>query len=428
MRSIDAPAWRIALFTTTSTRPQSARTAPRASTTSPTSSRSIGSTGRVGRAPRSRPRSTRGCRGCDDRLLAADRVGLGAAFALALRAGGDGDVEARLGELERRCLADAPAGAGDQCDGGGGRWRPNLRPRSCTRRLGRGGGGGRRPRARRDGAGDDVGVDLVGQREPGGVTALDLVDGGIRPTDPTRARSVAPGRAALFRLCGRPRRGRHGCIRREGRGGDRRGERIGRAIALELAGRGADIAVADVNEERLAETAAAVSATGRGVLTQRCDVRSDAEVDAFRDATIDRFGQVDVLCNNAGVAVLGPPERVEMADWEWILQINVLGLAAACERSSRRCWPAAADTSSTRRRSPDLGLHVGRHAVHHVQVRRLRVLGRAGARPQAAGHRRVGLCPGLVTTNLAETARFLRRAARAAGPGTSTSRPRCRCR
>ena len=85
---------------------------------------------------------------------------------------------------------------------------------------------------------------------------------------------------------------------------------IGRAIALELAGRGADIAIADVNEERLAETAAAVSATGRGVLTQRCDVRSDAEVDAFRDATIARFGQVDVLCNNAGVAVLGPPERV----------------------------------------------------------------------------------------------------------------------
>ena len=120
MRSIDAPAWRIALFTTTSTRPQLGEDAPRASTTSPTSSRSM----RIDRAAcgarldLGRGRLEAAGDG-DDRLLAGP-VGLRAAFALALRAGGDGDVEARLGELEGRCLADAPAGAGDQCDGGGG--------------------------------------------------------------------------------------------------------------------------------------------------------------------------------------------------------------------------------------------------------------------------------------------------------------------
>ena len=101
---------------------------------------------------------------------------------------------------------------------------------------------------------------------------------------------------------------------------------IGRGIALEAARRGAKVAIADVNDERLATTLAELEAAGTDAIAVHCDVTRDADVDALRDQVIERWGHVDLLCNNAGVAVLGPAERVLMEDWEWILQINVLGI------------------------------------------------------------------------------------------------------
>ena len=70
---------------------------------------------------------------------------------------------------------------------------------------------------------------------------------------------------------------------------------IGRAIALELARRGASVAIADINETRLEATVAEVLGLGVDALGVRCDVTSDEAVDLFRDATINRFAHVDVL-------------------------------------------------------------------------------------------------------------------------------------
>lgn len=101
---------------------------------------------------------------------------------------------------------------------------------------------------------------------------------------------------------------------------------IGRGTALELARRGADVVVADIHDERLSDTAAAVTALGRRCLPVRCDVTSDADVDALAATAIAEFGAVDLLMNNAGIAVLGPSYRVPMDDWQRILDVNVLGL------------------------------------------------------------------------------------------------------
>jgi NAD(P)-dependent dehydrogenase (short-subunit alcohol dehydrogenase family) len=182
---------------------------------------------------------------------------------------------------------------------------------------------------------------------------------------------------------------------------------IGRSIALELARRGADVAIADVNTERLAETVSALTAVGRGALGVHCDVTSDVEVESFRDATLERFGRVDVLCNNAGVAVLGPPERVAMADWEWILQVNVLGLV----RGVRAFVPAmvergdghvvnTASVAGTWAYTWDAAPYItSKFAAYGFSESLARAL-----RPHGIGVS--VLCPGLVTTNLAETARM----------------------
>jgi NAD(P)-dependent dehydrogenase (short-subunit alcohol dehydrogenase family) len=101
---------------------------------------------------------------------------------------------------------------------------------------------------------------------------------------------------------------------------------IGRATALELARRGTDIVVADVNDERIAEVGAEVEALGRRYLGVRCDVTQDSDVERMRDEAIATMGQVDIVMSNAGVAMIGPPEGLSMAEWDWILQINLYGV------------------------------------------------------------------------------------------------------
>jgi NAD(P)-dependent dehydrogenase (short-subunit alcohol dehydrogenase family) len=102
---------------------------------------------------------------------------------------------------------------------------------------------------------------------------------------------------------------------------------IGRATALELARRGAStLVLGDLNEARLAETAAELEALGATAHTFVADVASDAAMAAFGRDVLAAAGQVDILHNNAGVVVAGPPERVAPEDWDRILQINVVGI------------------------------------------------------------------------------------------------------
>ena len=101
---------------------------------------------------------------------------------------------------------------------------------------------------------------------------------------------------------------------------------IGRATAVELARRGADIVVADIHDERIAEVQGEVEALGRRYLGVHTDVTNDADVERMRDAAISTMGHVDIVMSNAGVAMLGPAEGLSMEEWDWILQINLYGV------------------------------------------------------------------------------------------------------
>jgi NAD(P)-dependent dehydrogenase (short-subunit alcohol dehydrogenase family) len=100
---------------------------------------------------------------------------------------------------------------------------------------------------------------------------------------------------------------------------------IGRSCATEFARRGASVVVADVNEPRLGETASELQGLGVKALAVRCDVTKDADLVRLRDESLSVMGHVDVLMNNAGVALFGPPERIPIEDWRWIFEINVFG-------------------------------------------------------------------------------------------------------
>ncbi len=106
---------------------------------------------------------------------------------------------------------------------------------------------------------------------------------------------------------------------------------LGRAFALELAARRARIVLADIDEAGLEETRKQVEARGGSAKTVRCDVSKLAEVKRLHDEAITWLGgDVDLLVNNAGVAVGGSVGEIPIEDWEWITGINQWGPIYGC--------------------------------------------------------------------------------------------------
>jgi NAD(P)-dependent dehydrogenase (short-subunit alcohol dehydrogenase family) len=103
---------------------------------------------------------------------------------------------------------------------------------------------------------------------------------------------------------------------------------IGRGLADRFAAEGMRVVLADVEQPALENAAAEMTAAGATVLAVRTDVSSLADVQALADATLERFGGVHVLCNNAGVGGGGGAASWDtpLEDWEWVLGVNLWGV------------------------------------------------------------------------------------------------------
>ena len=98
---------------------------------------------------------------------------------------------------------------------------------------------------------------------------------------------------------------------------------IGRALALELAARGCDLALADRDEAGLAALAAEIARDGkRRVTTHRIDVGAPAEIAEFARAATSAHPALNIVINNAGVALLGQFSEVDQAQMDWLFNIN----------------------------------------------------------------------------------------------------------
>lgn len=104
------------------------------------------------------------------------------------------------------------------------------------------------------------------------------------------------------------------------------GSGIGRALAIELASRGCDLALSDVEAGGLGETAALAETMGVRVSTAQVDVATRDQVRAWAAHTADEHGKVNLIFNNAGVAHAGTVEATDYADYEWIMGINFWGV------------------------------------------------------------------------------------------------------
>src|SRR5262245_9814198 len=105
------------------------------------------------------------------------------------------------------------------------------------------------------------------------------------------------------------------------------GAGIGEAAAIRFAEEGARLVLADIQERAGQATAEEVAALGAEVEFVRADISKEEDARRISDAAISRFGNLDILVNNAADFTQMGVERAELADWQKVLGVNVIGTA-----------------------------------------------------------------------------------------------------
>jgi NAD(P)-dependent dehydrogenase (short-subunit alcohol dehydrogenase family) len=100
---------------------------------------------------------------------------------------------------------------------------------------------------------------------------------------------------------------------------------IGRGMARAFADAGMQLMLADLDQAMLDATIAELSGKGVEVAGQICDVSQLDQVEALAAATVERFGAVHVLCNNAGIGIPTPTHNIRLEDWKWIIDVDLWG-------------------------------------------------------------------------------------------------------
>ena len=114
------------------------------------------------------------------------------------------------------------------------------------------------------------------------------------------------------------------------------GQGLGEAICYRLANEGAHVIVADMNVETAGQVAANIrERSDRQAMAVQVNVTDEAQVEAMVQRTVDEFGPVDVLVNNAGVLRSGPIEAFEGKDWRFVIDVNLIGYFLCCKHACR---------------------------------------------------------------------------------------------
>jgi NAD(P)-dependent dehydrogenase (short-subunit alcohol dehydrogenase family) len=143
---------------------------------------------------------------------------------------------------------------------------------------------------------------------------IDHGPGALRGTEDAQEVNAAMAGNGLFSL-----EGRNALVTGGGRG-------LGRAMALGLAQYGANVAIVDIDVETAESTAMAVGALGVQSMAQFGDVTSDEDAERAVGSLLDAWGTLDVLINNAGIAIRAPAEEASITDFKRVYDIDVFGI------------------------------------------------------------------------------------------------------
>lgn len=182
------------------------------------------------------------------------------------------------------------------------------------------------------------------------------------------------------------------------------GSGLGRSIAERLARAGAAVACCDLGEESAAATAGLITAAGGRATSFGFDVTDEAGTDAAVDATVERFGRLDGVVANAGIAGEGAAHELELSAWERIVSIHLTGTFLTVRASLRHM--RAQESGSIVLQASAAGL-VGLPNTPAYSAAKSGIIGLARqlARDYAAAGIRVNaIAPGTVLTPLVQQA------------------------
>lgn len=101
---------------------------------------------------------------------------------------------------------------------------------------------------------------------------------------------------------------------------------IGLSMGKAMADAGAKIVLADIEEKALKTAEAELKDNGATVLGVVADVTKRADLESAAQQTISTFGKINILCNNAGIGAGGPLDEVTDGDWQWVIDVNLMGV------------------------------------------------------------------------------------------------------
>lgn len=111
---------------------------------------------------------------------------------------------------------------------------------------------------------------------------------------------------------------------------------LAEAMAAALADLGCDVALASRHENECAGIAADIARRyGRKAIGLRCDIAKEEEVEAAVAATVQEFGRLDILINNAGASWWGLPEEIPLSGWQKVIDVNLTGTFLACRHAAK---------------------------------------------------------------------------------------------
>ncbi len=178
------------------------------------------------------------------------------------------------------------------------------------------------------------------------------------------------------------------------------GRNIGRAIALELAGMGADIVVAEMDETTGKRSADEVRKLGRRALALRTDVTRMSDLQAMADRSMAEFGRIDILVNNAGIHRSAHTADVTEDDWDRLLAVNAKGVFFASQAVLRHMVKAKrGNIISLASMAGKIGLKTS--LVYGITKAAVISMTKSLALAHAAdGIRANCVCPGIVETDM----------------------------
>jgi len=183
---------------------------------------------------------------------------------------------------------------------------------------------------------------------------------------------------------------------------------IGRGLAYGFAKRGMKIVLADINKENLEKVAKKLEESGTEIMTQVTDVSDPEQVAHLAEVSYERFGKVNILCNNAGVGGGGPMRLITLENWNWILGVNLFGVIYGIHYFLKRML-AIKEPCHIVNISSMSGLLSGANTQPYP-ASKFAVVAISESLALECFRTNVGVsvvCPGLVNTNIIENTRIL---------------------